>query len=148
MLTQGRGAHVKNHMTKLTINNLVKPVLSSHCENIAAAEVCKLPTATAPHISQSAQTSSTLSMAAPPSMTGPSITNVDIGQASPSAPATKHSFKATVEDEEDDFSQSSNSESAPLPGKEKEKKKKKKKPKRACKEVCKPLHSRTYLTVN
>ena len=43
MLTQGRGARVKNPTTKLTIDNLVKPVLSSHRENIAAAEARKLP---------------------------------------------------------------------------------------------------------
>ena len=86
MLTQGRGARVKNPTTKLTIDNLVKPVLSSHHENIAAAEARKLPP-TGP-TSQSAQvsgTSSTTTPAVPPSTPGPSITDVDAGQASSSA---------------------------------------------------------------
>ena len=43
MLTQGHGVHVKHPMSKLTIDNLVKLVLSSHCENIAAAEAHRLP---------------------------------------------------------------------------------------------------------
>ena len=43
MSTQGCGAYVKNPTMKLTIDNLMKLVLSSHCENIAAAEARKLP---------------------------------------------------------------------------------------------------------
>jgi len=130
MSTQGRGACVKNPTMKLTIDNLVKPVLSSHRENIAAAEARKLPP-TGP-TSQSAQvsgTSSTTTAAAPPSMPGPSIADVDAGQASSSALPAKRSFKATVvdADDEDEFNQSSNSDPAPVPGKGKEKKKRKKK---------------------
>ena len=130
MLTRGRGAPVKNPMMKLTIDNLVKPVLSSHCENIAAAEACKLPP-TGP-TSQSAQVSgisSTTTAAAPPSMPGPSITDIDAGQASSSALPAKCSFKATVvdADDENEFNQSSDSDPVPAPGKGKEKKKRKKK---------------------
>ena len=130
MSTRGHGARVKNPMTKLTIDNLVKPVLSSHCENIAAAEARKLPP-TGP-TSQSAQvssTSSTTTAAAPPSTPGPSITDIDAGQASSSALPTKRSFKATAVDvdDEDKFNQSSDSDPAPAPGKGKEKKKRKKK---------------------
>lgn len=130
MSTRGRGARVKNPTTKLTIDNLVKPVLSSHRENIAAAEARKLPP-TGP-TSQSAQvsgTSSTTTAAAPPSTPGPSITDVDAGQASSSALPAKRSFKATVvdADDEDEFNQSSDSDPAPAPGKGKEKKKRKKK---------------------
>ena len=130
MSTQGRGARVKNPTTKLTIDNLVKPVLSSHHENIAAAKARKLPP-TVP-TSQSAQVSGTLSStitAAPPSTPGPSITNVDAGQASSSALPAKRSFKATVvdADDEDEFNQSSDSDPAPVPGKGKQKQKRKKK---------------------
>ena len=130
MSTQGSGARVKNPTTKLTIDNLVKLVLSSHRENITAAEARKLPP-TGP-TSQSAQvsgTSSTTTAAAPPSMPGPSITNVDAGQASSLALPAKHSFKATVvdADDEDEFNQSSDSDPVPAPRKGKEKKKRKKK---------------------
>jgi hypothetical protein len=130
MSTQGRGARVKNPTTKLTIDNLVKPVLSSHRENITAAKARKLlPTVST---SQSAQVSGTLSStitAAPPSTPGPSITDVDAGQASSSALPAKRSFKATVvdADDEDEFNQSSNSDPAPVPGKGKQKQKRKKK---------------------
>ena len=128
MSTQGRGARVKNPTTKLTVDNLVKPVLSSHRENIAAAEARKLPP-TGP-TSQSAQvfgTSSSTTAAAPPSTLGPSITGVDAGPSSLALPA-KRSFKATVvdADDEDEFNQSSDSDPAPVPGKGKEKKRKKK----------------------
>ena len=128
MSTQGRGARVKNPTTKLTVDNLVKLVLSSHRENIAAAEARKLPP-TGP-TSQSAQvfgTSSSTTAAAPPSTLGPSITNVDAGPSSSALPA-KCSFKATVvdADDEDEFNQSSDSDPAPVPGKGKEKKRKKK----------------------
>ena len=129
MSTQGRGARVKNPTTKLTVDNLVKPVLSSHRENIAAAEARKLPP-TVP-TSQSAQVSGTLSStitAAPPSTPGPSITDVDAGPSSLALPA-KRSFKATVvdADDKDEFNQSSNSDPAPVPGKGKQKQKRKKK---------------------
>ena len=133
MSTQGHGAHVKNPMTKLTIDNLVKPVLSSHCENISAAEACKLlPTGPTSQSAQVSGTSSTTTAAVPPSMPGPSITDIDAGQASSSALPAKRSFKATVvdADDEDEFNQSSDSNPAPAPGKGKEKKKRKKK--RAC----------------
>ena len=130
MSTQGCGAHVKNPMMKLTIDNLMKLVLFSHHENIAAAEARKLPP-TGP-TSQSAQvsgTSSTTTAAVPPAMPGPSITDVDAGQASSSALPTKCSFKATMvdADDEDKFNQSSDSDPVPVPGKGKEKKKRKKK---------------------
>ena len=119
MSTQGHGACVKNPTTKLTINNLVKPVLSSHHENIAAAEAHKLPP-TVP-TSQSAQvsgTSSSITAAVPPSTPGPSITDIDTGQASSSALPTKCFFKATMVDADDEnkFNQSSNSDPVPVPG--------------------------------
>ena len=130
MSTQGRGARVKSPTTKLTIDNLIKPVLSSHCENITAAEAHKLPP-TGP-TSQSAQvsgTSSTTTAAVPPSTPGPSITDIDTGQASSSALPAKRSFKATVVDvdDEDELNQSSDSDPVPVPGKGKKKKKRKKK---------------------
>ena len=142
MLTQGRGARVKNPTTKLTLDNLVKPVLSSHRENIAGAEARKLPpteTASAPPTSaptaQVSSTSSSTITAVPPLTTGPSITNVNPAsgqatQASSSAPA-KRSFKATVVDEDEledgDFDETSDLEPAPAPGKGKGKEKKRKK---------------------
>ena len=52
------------------------------------------------------------------------IIDVNAGQISSSAPPAKHSFKATVADE-DEFNQSSDSEPAPEPRKEKERRKKK-----------------------
>ena len=133
MLTQGHGAHVKHPMLKLTIDNLVKPVLSSPHKNIAAAEAHKLPpTGTVPPTFQSVQvssrfsfslyivTSSSMTTAVPPS----SIIDVNAGQISSSAPPAKHSFKATVADE-DEFNQSSDSEPATGPRKGKERRKKK-----------------------
>ena len=134
MLTQGRGARVKNPTTKLTLDNLVKPVLSSHRENIAGAEACKLPPTSAPTAQVSSTSSSTIT-AVPPLTTGPSITNVNPAsgqatQASSSAPA-KRSFKATVVDEDEledgDFDETSDLEPAPAPGKGKGKEKKRKK---------------------
>jgi hypothetical protein len=131
MSTQGRGVRVKNPTTKLTTDNLVKPLLSSHRENIAAAEARKhTELETAPPTSQSAQVSGTSSStitAAPPLTTGPSITAAS-SQASSSAPPAKRSFKATVVDEDEDgeFDQSSDSEPAPAPGKGKGKKREKK----------------------
>ena len=95
----GRGARVKNPTTKLTTDNLVKPVLSSHRENIAAAEARKLAP-TVPSTSHPAGTSSSSTTTAPP----PTLSTVDVQpppQASTSVPATtKRSFRATVVDED------------------------------------------------
>jgi len=133
MSTQGRGARVKNPTTKLTINNLEKPVLSSHRENIATAEARKLlPTSPTSQPAQVSRISSSTTPAAPPSTTGPSITDIDAGQASSLAQSAKRSFKAIVvdADDKDEFNQSSDSDPAPALGKGKEKMKRKKK--RAC----------------
>ena len=96
----GRGARVKNPTTKLTTDNLVKPVLSSHRENIAAPEARKLAPAVS-STSHPASTSSSSTTTAPP----PTPSTVDVQpppQASTSVPATtKRSFRATVVDKEE-----------------------------------------------
>ena len=108
----GHSAHVKipqQNLTKLTIDNLVKLVLSSHHGNIATVEACKL-LPTAPPTFQFAQTSSTLSSiitAVPPSTTGSSITNILVVAANLQASSlaslapAKHSFKVTIVDDDE-----------------------------------------------
>ena len=134
MSTQGHNTCVKNPTLKLTIDNLIKLILSSHHEDIAAAKACKLPpTGTVPPTFQSVQvsgryffffiytaTSSSITTAAPP----PLSIDVNAGQTSSLAPPAKHLFKATMADE-DEFNESSDSEPAPGPGKGKKRRKKK-----------------------
>ncbi|KAF8803957.1 hypothetical protein BYT27DRAFT_7259938 [Phlegmacium glaucopus] len=99
MLTSqgGCGAHVKIPMTKLTTDNIVKPILSSHCENIAAAEACKLPpTPLTSHLASSSSSATTTTTGPPP--TAPSTVDA---QPPPQAltlilAPTKCSFRTTV----------------------------------------------------